>query len=285
MPKLRTAVFIVITLTVAQMVAIFFESFLLCRPFAYTWDKTIPGGVCGSSTQAYLSIAIVNLTIDLFVVFLPMPVLWKLQMPVRKKMVISAILGLGLLLVFSSCSLSNSLPALARTRSCAQGHYPLTFPQRICCLTAARIKSVLSLDPLDFTYSVVPDLVFGALEIELGIVNACLPLLRPVLNKLSGSEWDFATGWTRKTDMGDRSSKNQKGSGYVNHRSFDRLPDNIYPLSGVAPGASTNHSTARAHVDSFDDLEEGGPKHPGDIMVRKAFYISRTSLGAIGTAA
>lgn len=128
MPKLRTAVFIVITLTVAQMIAIFFESFLLCRPFAYTWDKTISGGVCGSSTQAYLSIAVVNLIIDLFVVFLPMPVLWKLQMPVRKKMVISAILGLGLLSVFSSRSLSNSLPTLARTRSYAQGHHPLTSP-------------------------------------------------------------------------------------------------------------------------------------------------------------
>lgn len=99
MRRIHTAVYIVIALTVALIVAVIFESFLLCRPFRFTWDKTIPGGVCGSSTDAYLSIAIVNLVIDVAVVVLPMPVLWKLQMPIGKKIAISAILSLGLLYV------------------------------------------------------------------------------------------------------------------------------------------------------------------------------------------
>lgn len=97
MRNLRTAVIGVISLTIALIVAVIFESFLLCRPFAFTWDKTIPGGVCGSTTHAYLAIAIVNLVIDLAVVALPMPILWSLQMPIGKKMAISAILCLGLL--------------------------------------------------------------------------------------------------------------------------------------------------------------------------------------------
>jgi hypothetical protein len=96
MPRIRMAVFVVIGLTAALIVAVTFESFLLCWPFAFTWDKTIEGGVCGSSRNAYLAIAIVNLLIDLAVVSLPMPVLWKLQMPIRKKVTISAIIGLGL---------------------------------------------------------------------------------------------------------------------------------------------------------------------------------------------
>lgn len=97
MPKIRTAVIMIIVLTVAMLVAVIFESFLLCRPFAYTWDKTVTGGVCGNSTRAYLAIGIVNLCIDLAAVFIPMPVLWSLQMPLKKKVAISAILCLGLL--------------------------------------------------------------------------------------------------------------------------------------------------------------------------------------------
>lgn len=96
MPRVRVAVYVVIALTISLLIAVLLESFLLCRPFAFTWDKTIAGGVCGSTQQAYLSIAIVNLVIDLMVVTLPMPVLWKLKMPAKKKIVISAILGMGL---------------------------------------------------------------------------------------------------------------------------------------------------------------------------------------------
>lgn len=96
MARLRKAVYAVVALTVSLLVAVIFESFLLCRPFKFTWDKTIQG-VCGSTTHAYLAIAIVNLVIDLSIVALPMPVLWSLKMPYKKKLAISGILCLGLL--------------------------------------------------------------------------------------------------------------------------------------------------------------------------------------------
>jgi hypothetical protein len=79
------AVFVVIGLTAALIVAVIFESFLLCWPFAFTWDKTIEGGVCGSSRNAYLAIAIVNLLIDLAMVFLPMPVLGNCKCQFEKR--------------------------------------------------------------------------------------------------------------------------------------------------------------------------------------------------------
>ena len=56
------------------------ESFLLCRPFAFNWDKTIPDGVCGGTGHTLLGIAIVNLVIDISLVALPMPILWERQM-------------------------------------------------------------------------------------------------------------------------------------------------------------------------------------------------------------
>ncbi|ROV87579.1 hypothetical protein VMCG_10606 [Cytospora schulzeri] len=158
MPKVRTAVSIVITLSIALIVAVLFESFLLCQPFAYTWDKTIPGG--------------------------------GLQMPLEKKLSISGILALGFL---------------------------------ICALTAARINSVLALDPLDFTYTVVPNLIFGALEIELSIVNACLPILRRVVRKIFESNFGFVLDWSLKPQRIAGSPNRRKGSALIDKRNPGRI--------------------------------------------------------------
>ncbi|KAI0543531.1 hypothetical protein F4679DRAFT_577540 [Xylaria curta] len=244
-PRIRSAVYIVIILTTALLVAVIFESFLLCRPFAYTWDKTIQGGVCGSSQNAYLSIAVVNLIIDLSVVALPMPVLWKLQMPIRNKIAISALLGFGLI---------------------------------ICGLTAARINSVLGLKEEDFTYSVVPDLIFGALEIELGIVNACLPILRPLLGKFFGRKIPSSKEWDYKSERSNDTSRLYNKSCLPKRRSFERLPDVPHRLIDTVTGLPSNETIAQAHMGSVHDLEMGQKSVSGDIVVRKDVYIYQSSM-------
>ena len=47
--------------------------------------------------MAYLAAGIINLIIDVIVIVLPMPSLWKLQMPWPKKIGICAMFGLGTL--------------------------------------------------------------------------------------------------------------------------------------------------------------------------------------------
>ncbi|KAI1500752.1 hypothetical protein F5X99DRAFT_385366 [Biscogniauxia marginata] len=241
--RFKTAVFIVITLTIALLVVVILETFLVCRPFAFNWDKAIPDGVCGSSEHALLGVAIVNMVIDLSIVALPMPLLWELQMAFGKKMAISGILSLGLL---------------------------------ICGLTAARIHSVLALDPLDFTHSVVPDIILGALEIELGVVNACLPILRPLIRKAFESHPAFSWEWSKKTGTTSASSKSRKGHMFMkNNMSFQLLPDNEYPLVEVVPGVRLNEAMARAHIDSFGESGSSIVPRMGDIVVQKDLYIYR----------
>ena len=58
---------------------------------------------------------------------------------------------------------------------------------RICVLSAVRIKSIVDLDLLDFSYSVVPDGVYSVLEPCLGVINASLPVLQPVTERLASS--------------------------------------------------------------------------------------------------
>ncbi len=71
------------------------ETFLLCKPIAYSWDKTIPGGYCTNENLAYLIAGITNLVVDTIVVILPMPMLWGLQVPLSRKLGVAGMFSLG----------------------------------------------------------------------------------------------------------------------------------------------------------------------------------------------
>ena len=67
-----------------------------CRPVSYSWDP-VPGGYCKSVTVEELTSVSVNMVIDTSIVILPMPPLWGLRMPIRRKIAISSLFSLGLL--------------------------------------------------------------------------------------------------------------------------------------------------------------------------------------------
>ena len=78
------------------------EPFLPCHPIAYNWDKSIPGGHCENQNQTNFAVGVTNLVIDLLVVALPMPMLWKLQLTLSRKLQVMGMFGLGAMLVFTS---------------------------------------------------------------------------------------------------------------------------------------------------------------------------------------
>ena len=94
----RRMCYLAITLTAGYFISVFLEAFLLCRPIAYNWDKTVPGGHCADLNLAYLIAGIMNLLIDALVVALPMPMLWRLQMPLSKKLGVTGMFSLGIML-------------------------------------------------------------------------------------------------------------------------------------------------------------------------------------------
>ena len=70
------------------------EGFLICRPFAFNWDKSI-SGVCGDQALNYVVAIVVNLFLDVVIISLPMPLIWGLQIPSKKKVALCVIFGLG----------------------------------------------------------------------------------------------------------------------------------------------------------------------------------------------
>ncbi|TRX92989.1 hypothetical protein FHL15_006127 [Xylaria flabelliformis] len=139
----------------------------------FNWDKTIPNGKCHNQNLAYLLAGITNIVIDAFIVALPLPKLYGLQIPLAKRIAIGAMFGLGAL---------------------------------ICVLSLLRILSILSWNLADSTYTGTGIAVYSILEPTLGVVNACLPTTRPALKVL------FKNGpfsWSQKSIHGSHISKNQ----------------------------------------------------------------------------
>jgi hypothetical protein len=69
---------------------------LICRPFSMNWDSTVQG-TCGNRPLTYGLVGAVNIATDIMTLLLPVPTVWKLQMPKRLKIAVTAIFGIGLL--------------------------------------------------------------------------------------------------------------------------------------------------------------------------------------------
>ncbi|RAR14521.1 integral membrane protein [Stemphylium lycopersici] len=82
-------------LLVAWTISGLMAASMICRPFHHNWDLSIDG-VCGSQNKFYFAMGMVNLIIDTGLIALPMPYLYRLRMPWRRKFVAMALLGIGI---------------------------------------------------------------------------------------------------------------------------------------------------------------------------------------------
>ena len=91
----RHVVYAVMGITCAYWLSTIVRMFFLCTPFAYLWDKSIEGASCLDLSATSLSVSVINLILDVMIILLPMPILWRLQMAKSKKLAVSGIFGIG----------------------------------------------------------------------------------------------------------------------------------------------------------------------------------------------
>ena len=88
---------IVFGLNTAFALAVVLQTFLICQPLEFNWNRAAPGGSCGNQMGANMAIGIINIIIDVIIVCLPMPLVWSLKMAKGKKVALSLIFGMGIL--------------------------------------------------------------------------------------------------------------------------------------------------------------------------------------------
>ncbi|EAT91922.2 hypothetical protein SNOG_00427 [Parastagonospora nodorum SN15] len=144
--------------------------FFHCTPIQMNWKK-VPGGSCkpqSNITGFSFALSAVSIFSDWFCALCPIPLLWNVQIDIRVKISIIALLGLG---VFAS--------------------------------TAAIVRLTVTLNlsaTTDFLYHAMPVAAWAHAELGLGVVLANLPALRPLLEKVFSLRSTLRGSGKRVTD-------------------------------------------------------------------------------------
>ncbi len=67
----------------------------MCSPREKIWNLLMSTGHCFDANAAYLATGIFNVISDFSILILPMIPIWKLQMPLKKKLMMIAIFATG----------------------------------------------------------------------------------------------------------------------------------------------------------------------------------------------
>lgn len=100
-----------IAIVVAFTIGTVMSSIFQCTPVTFTFDKT-ETGTCIDLTAFWYANAAFNISSDLVIMFLPVPVINRLQLPPQQKLLLYGIFAVGILYVCSQSQyLFFSVPA------------------------------------------------------------------------------------------------------------------------------------------------------------------------------
>ncbi|KAK3984420.1 hypothetical protein QBC44DRAFT_375184 [Cladorrhinum sp. PSN332] len=97
-PGLRTAIYITIAVTTASGISFTMSIVFQCTPINFFWSRfdDLPSiGSCININAYAWTVAIFNFALDLWLLALPMPELFKLSLPLRKKIVVCLMFAVG----------------------------------------------------------------------------------------------------------------------------------------------------------------------------------------------
>ncbi|KAK2616193.1 hypothetical protein QQS21_000825 [Conoideocrella luteorostrata] len=121
-----------------------------CNPISRAFNKAMPG-TCMNNTKFWYANAGFSIATDIIILLLPMPLVYKLDVPRFQKIALMAVFAIGIFVVITSCLRITSLDILA------------TSP--------------------DMTYDIA-NVMWTIIEPNLAVVCACLPILRPLVVKI-----------------------------------------------------------------------------------------------------
>ncbi|KAI2630029.1 hypothetical protein GGS21DRAFT_211479 [Xylaria nigripes] len=221
--------------TVGYMFAIWGVAAGLCHPTEYFWTQFLgQKGWCLDINSSFLSLTVLNLVADIFVLLVPIPEIFKLQMSTQKKIGVCAVMALGGL---------------------------------VCVVSSVRIWAFYKFTvEVDVVWVQADVFLLSSVEPAFGIVSACLPSLRPLYRrartKLTGkdsqtsnSTWNSKGSNTKnsyvrfgdeRTKTGDSDNVALTSVGANGHHLNKPIPENIIVVRSEIT-QSSNHATGQPH--------------------------------------
>ncbi|CVK97833.1 related to integral membrane protein PTH11 [Fusarium proliferatum] len=156
-------------LCAASYLAVFLTITFGCFPMQKNWQVVPdPGEKCSFKMQNFLVTTVLNILTDALILGIPMSLLWKLQVPFRKKLVIGLLLSSGAFVIAAAIT---------------------------------RVVLTLSANPSALTINTL-----GVRETIVGILTVNIPILRPIFSKhfWNGNAPNEITSSYRTTTHGTR---------------------------------------------------------------------------------
>ncbi|KAI1505049.1 hypothetical protein F5X99DRAFT_431145 [Biscogniauxia marginata] len=70
-----------------------------CRPFDQYWAVPVANPQCSAATNHLITNAVLNISSDIMIILIPMPVFLKAQLPLRRKLILCGVFALGIFTV------------------------------------------------------------------------------------------------------------------------------------------------------------------------------------------
>ncbi|KAI9886879.1 MAG: hypothetical protein M1823_001315 [Watsoniomyces obsoletus] len=246
---------IVAGIILAYCTAFVLVSIFQCTPIPHMWDKSIEGH-CINTPIFLLLGAVFNIVSDIVIVLLPLPIVWNLQVTRRQKIALTSVFLLG---------------------------------GFVCVASIVRVPYLWMLTTSgDPTWYSVNAAIWTMVEVDLGIVCACLPVMRPLFVGLVSDTRRRTIKLTRSTIRSSRTvtvtsyparpgtngqANQDAGNPYINLVSPDLEAGNPYnniirpdpvavnPYAGpVAPGPAPAGVTWTTVTSEGHDEEEEEPR-------------------------
>lgn len=88
----QIAIWILTVWMILWAIALYFAYGFQCQPFSRNWSLADP---CKPSLRLEYSASILNAVHDVLLFFLPQPIIWKLHLPLKKKLTVSVTFFIG----------------------------------------------------------------------------------------------------------------------------------------------------------------------------------------------
>jgi len=147
---LRYSIYVIGVVVVTFWITSVFAIIFTCVPVQAAWDYSIKNARCIHIIDYFYTSAGVNIATDLLLCFVPLPTIWRLQMPKAQRVVVCLIFGMG------------------------------TFA---CVASMLRLNQLKHLGGVDVPYQTVGSLNWSVIEVGTAIVCASLSCLRPLATR------------------------------------------------------------------------------------------------------
>lgn len=176
---------------VTLLLVMFIGDGLICLPFESRWNPVAIETWCGKKqTDLFIATSALHTISDFIILILPIPCIWSLQLPAKKKINLSVMFSAGLMYVHPTSIRLLERQELIHVPNCSTS-----------VVSILRIWSLTLADWTDVLYTEWSPIFLSVLEPSMTICLACIPFLRPIFNKEQRMQRDDAASRSADVEM------------------------------------------------------------------------------------